>query len=101
MIDWSRVEGFDWDDGNAGKLAASDRGISLAEVEQVFLNEPLIVGPDQRHSVGEPRFHALGKTDHGSRLFVSFTLRRQETLVRIISARVMNRKERNRYEQQA
>jgi hypothetical protein len=101
MIDWSRVEGFDWNDGNAGKLAASGRGISPAEVEQVFLNEPLIVGPDQRHSSGEPRFHALGKTDDGSRLFVCFTLRQHETLIRIISARAMNGKERDSYEQQA
>jgi uncharacterized protein len=100
MIDWSRIEGFEWDDGNAGKLDASGRGISPAQAEQVFLNEPLAVAADQRHSAEEPRFHALGRTDAGLRLFVVFTLRRSATLVRIISVRAMNVKERDRYEQQ-
>ena len=98
MIDWSRIEGFDWDEGNAGKLLTSGRGISLAQVEQVFVNEPLVVAADMRHSAEEPRFHALGRTDGGSRLFVVFTLRRSATLLRIISVRAMNRKERDRYD---
>jgi uncharacterized DUF497 family protein len=99
MIDWARTVGFDWDGGNVDKLAASGRGISQSECEQAFVNEPLIVAADTRHSMTELRFQALGITDAGRRLFIAFTLRGKETLIRVISARDMNRKERNRYEQ--
>jgi uncharacterized protein len=101
MIDWSRVTGFDWDEGNGGKLEASGRGISRTEVEQMFTNEPLIVSADRKHSSREPRFHALGRTDEDRRLFAAFTLRREDTLVRPISVRVMNAREEKRYEHEA
>ncbi len=35
----------------------------MAEAEQVFFNEPLLVIDDTKHSQGEGRFHALGKTN--------------------------------------
>ena len=98
MIDWSRITGFDWDEGNEGKLAASGRGISKAEAEQLFINEPLI-SADAKHSADEPRYHALGTTDEGRRLFAVFTLRK-ETLIRPISVRDMSPKEEKRYEQE-
>ena len=47
----------------------------------------------------EARYHALGTTDEGRQLHVSFTLRASNTLIRIISARDMHRKERRVYEQ--
>jgi uncharacterized DUF497 family protein len=53
------------------------------------------------HSVREVRLHALGRTDVGRLLHVSFTLRGDGRLIRVISARAMNRKERIRYEQKA
>ena len=89
--------GFDWDEGNARK--SEKHGISKAEVEQVFLNAPLIVAEDQKHSQREPRFHALGRTDLDRRLHVTFTERTNRTLIRPISARHMSRKERAIYEQ--
>lgn len=98
MIDWSRVTGFDWDAGNARKNA-DKHDVSQAEAEQVFFNLPLLLLPDPRHSLREKRMHALGKTDEARLLFVSFTLRGEETMVRVISARPMNRKEREFYEQ--
>ena len=101
MIDWSRITGFDWDEGNEGKLAASGRDISKTEAEQVFANEPLIVSADVKHSANEPRYHALGRTDQHRRLFAAFTLRREATLIRPISVRDMNAKEEERYERQA
>lgn len=100
MIDWSRIIGFDWDDGNSRKSAIK-HAVSPAEAEQVFLNEPLLILEDVRHNMSEPRFHALGRTDDGRCLHVSFTLRREATLIRVISARDMHRKERARYEQEA
>jgi uncharacterized DUF497 family protein len=44
---------------------------------------------------GNPAFIALGQTDAGRSLFVVFTIR--DTLIRVISARDMNRKEREVY----
>jgi len=56
---------------------------------------------DTKHSAGEPRFHALGKTDEGRLLHLSFTLRGAGQKIRVISARDMHRKERTIYEQTA
>ena len=98
MIDWAAIAGFDWDDGNARK-SAGKHDVNQAEAEQVFFNEPLIVAEDAKHSQTEQRFHALGKTDAGRLLHITFTLRSSESLIRIISARDMHRKERIYYEQ--
>src|SRR5438105_15944809 len=99
MIEFDRVEGFDWDAGNAVK--SEDRhGVSQTEVEQVFINSPLVVA-DLKHSDFEPRFHALGRTDAGRLLHVTFTLRYDATRIRPISARDMHRKERRVYEEEA
>jgi uncharacterized protein len=88
--------GFDWDKGNSRKNADKD-GVNQAEAEQVFFNEPLLVLEDIRHSSQEPRLHVLGQTDEGRLLHITFTLRHQGTLIRIISARDMHRKEREIY----
>ena len=97
MIILEKVAGFDWDAGNARK---NDRhGVSMAEAEQVFFNVPVLMLPDSAHSQSEPRYHALGKTIDGRRLHISFTLRGDGKLIRVISARDMHRKERARYEQ--
>ncbi|MFZ1681798.1 MAG: BrnT family toxin [Rhizobiaceae bacterium] len=98
MIDWSRIVGFDWDDGNFRK-SLDKHDVGQAEAEQVFFNEPLLVLADDRHSAGEIRLHALGQTDDGRPLHLTFTLRREETLIRVISARDMSRKERTHYDQ--
>jgi uncharacterized protein len=97
MADLSKVIGFEWDEGNARKN--EQHGVAAAEAEQVFFNAPLLVVPDEKHSGTEPRFHALGKTSDGRKLHISFTLRAGDQLIRVISARVMHRKERAIYEQ--
>jgi hypothetical protein len=96
VIELGRVEGFEWDEGNARK-SAEKHGVSQAESESAFFSDPLIVVPDPRHSSTEPRYHALGRTSAGRLLHVVFTLRRRETLIRVISARDVNRKERQIY----
>jgi hypothetical protein len=73
--------------------------VSRAEAEQVFFNEPLLLPDDPRHSDVEPRFHALGKTLEDRQLHLSFTLRKVATMVRVISARDMSRKEKAIFEQ--
>jgi hypothetical protein len=89
--------GFDWDKGNARKN--DKHGVCKAEVEQVFLNKPLLLADDLKHSQRERRFHALGHTDLDRWLHVTYTERANGTLIRPISARVMSRKERAIYEQ--
>src|SRR5690349_645378 len=97
MLDWRTVEGFDWDAGNERKSEAK-HGVSMPEAEQVFFNEPLVVSDDLRHSEEEPKWHALGRTDTGRLLHLTFTLRGSGRLLRVISARDMHRKERAIYE---
>ena len=100
MFDFDLVEGFEWDAGNARK-SAEKHDVSQAEAEQVFFNTPLLMAGDARHSVAEARFHALGKADTDRRLHITFTLRAAGTMIRVISARDMSRKERFVYEQEA
>ena len=100
MIHWARVEGFEWDDGNVQK-SDDKHGVSQTEAEQVFFNQPLLIVADPRHSMHEPRFHALGRTDEDRLLHVTFTLRGAATLIRVISARDMSRKERAHYAQES
>ena len=97
MTDLSKVIGFEWDKGNSRKN--DQHGVSMAEAEQVFFNSPLLVLPDPRHSEAELRFHALGKTNEGRQLHITFTLRDAGQFIRVISARDMHRKERVIYEQ--
>ena len=97
MIDLAAITGFDWDAGNARKNEG--HGVSMANAEQVFFNQPLLLLADVAHSQTEARFHALGKTDDGRALHLTFTLRRRGQAIRVISARPMHRKERAIYEQ--
>jgi uncharacterized DUF497 family protein len=97
MLDLNRITGFNWDNGNQRKN--EKHGVTMAEAEQVFFNTPLLLLDDVTHSQKEPRLHALGKTDGGRTLHVTFTLRQSGQLIRVISARDMHRKERVIYDQ--
>jgi uncharacterized DUF497 family protein len=98
MIDWSQITGFQWDEGNARK-SEEKHSVNQTEAEQVFFNQPLMVVDDTKHSQTEVRHHALGKTNANRLLHITFTLRSASTLIRVISARDMHRKERLVYEQ--
>ena len=65
---------------------------------QVVFNYPLLVLADQKHSHNEARYHALGKSDDARLLHITFTLRANDALVRVISTRNIHRKERSFYE---
>ena len=97
MIDLEQITGFAWDHGNARKN--DKHGVTQAEAEEVFFSQPLLMLEDLRHRDQEARFHALGKTLDGRRLHVTFTLRGGGTLIRVISARNMHRKERSVYDE--
>lgn len=96
MIALTKITGFNWDEGNTRKN--EKHGVSMAEAEQIFFNAPLLLLEDVKHSDREQRFHALGKTDAGRLLHISFTLRHAGEKIRVISARDMHRKERAIYE---
>lgn len=95
-MDFSELEGFDWDGGNSAKNWLK-HGVTVRECEEVFANTPLLVSYDERHSAGEERHNALGKTSYDRLLYVSFTIRIRR--VRVISARPMSKKDRAIYEQ--
>jgi hypothetical protein len=86
--------GFEWDEGNAHKNWERHQ-VTPEEAEDVFFNEPLVVRSDVRHSKQERRHYALGQTSESRYLFVAFTIRR--SLIRVISVRDMNHKEREAY----
>lgn len=98
-MDLARATGCDWDEGNARKNER--HGVSVAEAEQVFFGTPLLILEDAAHSRNETRWHALGQTVAGRLLHLTFTLRRERTAIRAISARDMHRKEREIYGQES
>ena len=100
MVDLAQIEGFDWDEGNQRK-SQEKHSVSQGEAEQVFFSTPVFVLEDVTHSQAEARFHALGKTEAGRLLHVTFTTRENGKKVRVISARDMHRKERRIYEEKA
>src|SRR5688572_30610011 len=91
----NEFHGFDWDSGNQDKNWKK-HVVSPLECEQTFFNEPLLLYEDTKHSQTEKRMYLLGQTDAYRKLFIVFTVRNQ--LIRVISARDMNRKEREIYE---
>ena len=93
--EYPEFAGFEWDAGNREKNLK--HGVHASECEQVFFNEPLVILDDPKHSVTEDRCAAFGQTDRGRKLVVVYTQR--ASLLRVISARDMNRREREFYEQ--
>jgi len=90
-----QLTGFQWDEGNINQNLFKHI-VENWECEQIFFNEPLIIFDNPEHSLSEKRWAAFGKTDANRPLSVVFTKR--DKLIRIISARDMNRKERKFYE---
>ena len=90
-----KCTGFQWDEGNANKNWTKHK-VNPSECEQIFFNQPLVIIDDIKHSEAENRHYTLGHTDMGRLLFVVFTIR--QNLIRVISARDMNHKERKEYQ---
>jgi len=94
---FDKCTSFQWDKGNSEKNWERHK-VSRNECEQVFFNIPLILADDNKHSDEEKRWYLLGQTDSSRLLFVVFTIRKN--LIRIISARDMNKKEKDVYYEQ-
>ena len=89
---------FDWDTGNSTKNTRK-HDFSIEEIEFVFRSgEALPLGLQISPDTGEEqRFGIVGPNSKNRLLQVAFTFRGGR--VRVISARVAHRKERNRYEE--
>ena len=86
--------GFEWDENNKYKNSVKHQ-VHYIECEEAFFNEPLIVYFDKKHSEKETRFYLLGHTNMSRSLFIVFTVRNNK--IRVISARDMNKKEKEIY----
>ena len=96
-LEIDKIIGFDWDEGNILKNE-NKHNIKWQTIEEVFFNEPLILLEDKKHSSKvECRCAALGKIDDGRLLSVIFTIRNHK--IRVISARMISKKERKFYEE--
>jgi uncharacterized DUF497 family protein len=89
---------FDWDAGNSTKNSTK-HDLLIEEIEFVFrsgkaLPLGLQIAPD---TGDEQRYGIVGPNSENRLIQVAFTLRNGK--VRVISARMANKKERNRYEE--
>lgn len=85
---------FEWDSGNQIKSFLK-HGITPQESEEIF-SHTYVLRIDESHSNREVRFEIIGETNVGKVLFVIFTTRQEK--IRIISARIASKKERQIYE---
>ena len=87
---------FEWDDR---KNAQNRRkhGVSFEEAETVFYDEHALLIADPDHSEHEERFILLGLSSVLRTLVVCHCYRREGDVVRIISARLADRQEREQY----
>ena len=93
--DFDGFLGFQWDRGNINRNLIKHK-VKNWECEQIFFNKPILILEDPKHSLSEKRWAAFGKTDADRLLVVIFTER--GNLLRVISARDMNKKEKQFYE---
>jgi len=97
MLDLRKIRGFEWDKGNVEK-SYEKHGITPKEAEKIFLDDNLQVEQDVQHQEVEERFVAIGKIQENKVLFVVFTIRKDK--VRVISARIADKKERRIYDKE-
>jgi len=96
MVDLNKVIGFEWDKGNIDK-SCQKHGITPNEAEEVFVDRNVGIERDIKHQELEERYIAIGMTLNEKLLFVVFTMR--NNMVRVISSRKANKKERRLYEE--
>lgn len=87
---------FEWD-VNKEKQNVKTHGVSFSEARSVFYDEFALLFDDPDHSVDEERFILLGTNLKLNTLVVCHCFRRQDTIIRIISARNATASEENVY----
>jgi uncharacterized protein len=96
MLDLEKPYEFDWDQGNIVKNLIK-HGVECRQAEEAFLDKDSLSMDDIEHSYGEKRYLLVGKDHQGVVLYIVFTQRLNK--VRVISARIADKKERRFYEQ--
>jgi uncharacterized DUF497 family protein len=89
---------FEWDETKAA-INSKKHGVSFEEAKTVFDNPLALIFDDEEHSVDEYREIIIGHSRNNRLLLVSYTER--PNAIRIISARLATRREREDYEQNA
>jgi uncharacterized protein len=89
---------FEWDKSKA-TANLKKHGVSFEEAKSVFDNVLAVIFDDEAHSVDEKREIIIGHSRNNRLLLISFTER--PNAIRIISARLATRRERENYEQNA
>lgn len=90
---------FSWDTQKAISNFEKHR-VSFEEAATVFADEDALDWEDIKHSNVEPRSKRIGLSTSDRLLIVVYTVRRLQSgkeTIRIISARIANRKERQAY----
>ncbi len=90
---------FQWDDSK-NQTNVIKHGIDFLQASTVFKDTSAIVMEDTRHDYGEDRYQIIGTTDPLGIVFVVFT-ERDGDIIRIISARKANKREKRLYQQNA
>ena len=89
---------FSWDT-EKDKANQKKHGVSFQEAQTVFHDENARLIDDPDHSEEEQRFILLGLSSKLRILIVCHCYRAEDTLIRIISARKADKKERKQYEE--
>ena len=87
---------FEWDD-TKNEINLKKHGIDFDEAKTVFYDERGIVFDDPDHSTDENRFIILGRSINSNICMVCHCFRKDDEVIRIISARKATRKEVDRY----
>lgn len=87
---------FEWNE-KKDALNKKKHGISFTETQTVFADEKGLLRDDPDHSLNEDRFILLGLSSNLRLLVVSHTYRKDDAIIRIISARKATRSEQQQY----
>ena len=92
-----KFDGFDWDRGNIAKI---QNRIPIEVIEELF-NQRLIIKEDNRHSLTEDRYIAMGISSDKRLIIIAYTIRVKEgkNFIRVIPARYTHKKEKDAYEE--
>lgn len=88
---------FEWDEKKAVRNL-SVHGVPFDEAKTAFDDPLFLIAVDPEHSIDERRYVIMGESNVGRLLVIAYTERAQT--IRLISARLATRKERQSYEQE-
>jgi len=89
---------FEWDE-EKNKKNRKKHGIWFEEAKSVFEDDMAKVFLDEKNASSEERFLIIGNNASGDNLLVVHCYRRNDEIIRIISARKTTKKERGIYEE--